>query len=71
MPSWVSVTRELPAGQVRVPEKAGVSSTVPLRSVTVTSLQLQMLIATGDPADTAQRYGQTIMRMTVQYDLDI
>lgn len=29
-----------------------------LRSVTVTSLQLQMLIATGDPADTAQRYGQ-------------
>lgn len=29
-----------------------------LRSVTVTRLQLQLLIATGDPADTAQRYGQ-------------
>ena len=29
-----------------------------LRAVTVTDLQLQMLIATGDPADTAQRYGQ-------------
>lgn len=29
-----------------------------LRSVTVTNLHLQMLIATGDPADTAQRYGQ-------------
>lgn len=29
-----------------------------LRSVTVTDVQLQMLIATGDPADTAQRYGQ-------------
>ena len=29
-----------------------------LRSITVTRLQLQMLIATGDPADTAQRYGQ-------------
>ena len=29
-----------------------------LRAVTVTHLQLQMLIATGDPADTAQLYGQ-------------
>ena len=29
-----------------------------LRAVTVTNLQLQMLIATGDPADTAQLYGQ-------------
>lgn len=29
-----------------------------LRSITVTHLQLQMLIATDDPADTAQRYGQ-------------
>lgn len=29
-----------------------------LRSITVTDLHLQMLIATGDPADTAQRYGQ-------------
>lgn len=29
-----------------------------MRAVTVTDLQLQMLIATGDPADTAQRYGQ-------------
>lgn len=29
-----------------------------LRSVTVTNLQLQMLIATDDPAATAQRYGQ-------------
>lgn len=29
-----------------------------LRAVTVTDLHLQMLIATGDPADTAQRYGQ-------------
>ena len=29
-----------------------------LRAITVTDLQLQMLIATGDPADTAQRYGQ-------------
>lgn len=29
-----------------------------LRSITVTRLQLQLLIATGDPADTAQRYGQ-------------
>lgn len=29
-----------------------------LRSITVTDLRLQMLIATGDPADTAQRYGQ-------------
>lgn len=29
-----------------------------LRSITVTQLQLQMLIATDDPAYTAQRYGQ-------------
>ena len=29
-----------------------------LRAITVTDLHLQMLIATGDPADTAQRYGQ-------------
>jgi len=29
-----------------------------LRFVTVTDLRLQMLVATGDPADTAQQYGQ-------------
>ena len=29
-----------------------------LRSITVTKFQLQMLIASGDPADTAQLYGQ-------------
>ena len=29
-----------------------------LRSITVTRFQLQMLIASGDPADTAQLYGQ-------------
>lgn len=29
-----------------------------LRSITVTNLHLQMLIATGDPADTARLYGQ-------------
>ena len=29
-----------------------------LRSVTVTHLQLHLLVATGDPADTAQQYGQ-------------
>lgn len=29
-----------------------------LHAITVTDLHLQMLIATGDPADTAQRYGQ-------------
>ncbi len=29
-----------------------------LRSITVDRLELQMCIATGDPADTAQRYGQ-------------